>query len=134
MSEPDARAADPLEVEDVRIFVPSQDFAQSKAFYTALGWTTVWTDDEGLAILELGGHRFMLQNYYVREWAENFMIAVVVASAQAWFERVTDVLADGPFGDARAAEPKREDWGATVAYVWDPCGVLIHFTEFHTDG
>ena len=130
MSEIDGPPDGSLEVEDVRVFVPSQDFAQSKAFYNALGWTTVWTDDEGLAILELGGHRFMLQDHFVKDWAHNFMIAVVVRSAQAWFERVTDVLAAGDFGDARVAEPKAEDWGATVTYVWDPCGVLIHFTEF----
>ena len=40
------------------------------------------------------------------------------------------MLAGGAFGDARVAEPKLEDWGATVTYVWDPCGVLLHFTEF----
>jgi uncharacterized glyoxalase superfamily protein PhnB len=133
MADVDGGRDDSLEVEDVRVFVPSQDVEQSRAFYTALGWTTVWTDGEGLAILELGGHRFMLQDHYVREWAENFMITVVVASARAWFERVSAVLAGGAFGEARVAEPKREDWGATVTYVWDPCGVLIHFTQFHHD-
>jgi hypothetical protein len=121
---------DLLAVEDVRVFVPALDFAQSMSFYAAVGWTTVWTDDDGLAILELGGHRFMLQNFYVRDWADNFMITVVVRNAQAWFDRVTDVLAGGDFGDARVAEPKHEDWGATVAYAWDPSGVLLHFTQF----
>jgi hypothetical protein len=120
-----------LAVDDVRMFVPARDFAQSKSFYSALGWTTEWTDDDGLAILELGGHRFMLQDFYVREWAENFMMTVVVRSAPAWFDHVTDVLGAGEFGDARVSEPKVEEWGATVTYVWDPCGVLIHFTEFH---
>ncbi len=133
MSDIPGNPNDVLEVEDVRVFVPARDFQRSKAFYNALGWTTVWTDDEGLAILELGGHRFMLQNYYVRDWAENFMITVVVRSAQAWFEHVTDVIASGDFGDVRVAEPKPEDWGATVTYVWDPCGVLIHFTEFDAE-
>ena len=121
---------DPLAVEDVRVFVPALDFHVSRSFYAALGWTTIWTDDEGLAILELGGHRFMLQNFYVREWAENFMITVVVRSAHAWFDRVTEALDGGAFGEARVAGPKVEDWGATVIYVWDPSGVLIHFTEF----
>ena len=131
MSEVDVPSGDQFDVEDIRMFVPSQNFTQSRAFYEALGWTTIWTDDEGLAILELGGHRFMLQDHYVREWAENFMFTVVVRSAQAWFDRAAAVVGSGEFGDARVAEPKREDWGATVTYVWDPCGVLIHFTEFH---
>ena len=31
--------------------------------------------------------------------------------------------------DARVAEPQQQDWGALVTYVWDPCGVLLHFTQ-----
>ena len=94
-----------LAVDDVRMFVPSKDFDQSKSFYSALGWTTVWTDDDGLAILELGDHRFMLQDFYVREWAENFMMTVVVRSAQAWFDHVTGVLA--PATSATRESPNR---------------------------
>ena len=80
--------------------------------------------------MELGGYRFMLQDYYVMEWAENFMLTIVVNDATAWHERVSSSLAGGQFGDARVAAPKHEDWGATVTYVWDPCGVLLHFTQF----
>ena len=79
-----------LSVSDVRVFVPSSDFAQSRAFYAALGWATIWTDDEGLALIELGGHRLMLQNYFVRDWAENFMVTVEVASAQDWHDHVVE--------------------------------------------
>lgn len=123
-------ASNGLVVEDVRTFVPAADFARSKAFYEALGWTTIWTNDDGLALMELGGYRFMLQDYYVKDWAENFMLTIVVTDAAAWFERVSSALAGGQFGDARVAEPKVEGWGATVTYVWDPCGVLLHFTQF----
>lgn len=121
---------DPLVVEDVRTFVPAIDFARSKAFYEALGWSAIWTDGEGLALMDLHGHRLMLQNHYVREWAENFMLSIVVADAAAWFEHVSRVLARGEYGTARVSEPKVEDWGATVTYVWDPSGVLLHFTQF----
>jgi len=121
----------PLPVEDVRPFVPAEDFAVSRRFYEALGWSMVWTDDEGLAMMELGGHRFMLQDHYVRDWAENFMITVVVDDAAVWYRHVISVLTDGDYGGARVAEPRREEWGATVTYVWDPCGVLLHFTQWH---
>ena len=127
MSEP---THDPFAVEDVRAFVPALDFAMSKAFYEAIGWTTVWTDGDGLALMELGGHRFMLQNFYVKDWAENFMLTVVVADAAAWHGRVSAALSTGAYGIARVAEPKVEDWGATVTYVWDPSGVLLHFTQW----
>lgn len=119
-----------MAVEDVRTFVPAMDFARSKAFYEAIGWSTIWTDGEGLALMDLAGHRFMLQDYYVKQWAENFMLAIIVFDAAAWFERVSSALACGEYGNARVAEPKVEDWGATVTYVWDPCGVLLHFIQF----
>jgi hypothetical protein len=119
-----------MAVEDVRAFVPARDFALSKAFYESIGWSTEWTDGDGLALMELGGHRFMLQNFYVKEWAENFMLTIVVANATAWFQRVSNALSSGTYGSARAAEPKVEAWGALVTYVWDPSGVLLHFTQW----
>jgi uncharacterized glyoxalase superfamily protein PhnB len=125
-----ASSDDPLAVDDVRTFVPAMDFAVSRAFYEALGWSTAWTDNEGLALMELAGYRFMLQDHYVRQWAENSMLSIIVADASAWFDHVSRVLASGAFASARVAPPKVEDWGATVTYVWDPCGVLLHFTQF----
>jgi len=119
-----------MAVDDVRAFVPAKDFARSKAFYEALGWSPIWTDDAGLALMELSGHRFMLQDHYVKQWAENFMLTIVVSDATAWFGHVARALASGEYGNARVAEPRVEDWGATVTYVWDPCGVLLHFTQF----
>jgi hypothetical protein len=118
---------------DVRVWIPARDFAMSHAFYDALGWTTAWTDGEGLAQLELAGHRFMLQDFYVKQWANNSMITVDVADATAWFEHATTVIANGSFGEARVAPPKVEDFGATVTFVWDPSGVLLHFTQWTAD-
>ncbi len=102
----------------------------SRAFYAALGFTTIWTDDDGLALMDLGDHRIMLQNHYVRDWAENFMITIEVENASDWFDHVSELLSNGEFGEARVAEPTDQDWGARVTYVWDPCGVLIHFTQW----
>ena len=118
-----------LGVTDVRVFVPAREFAVSRAFYRALGWAELWTDGS-LALLELADRRIMLQDHFVRDWAENFMITVEVASADAWHHHVVAVLAGGSYGDARVAEPKHEPWGARVTYVWDPCGVLLHFVEW----
>ena len=118
-----------LTVTDVRPFVPSMDFERSLAFYTALGWSMLWTDGDGLALLSLGGCQMMLQDYYVKDWAENSMLVVEVPDAGAWYDHVERVLATGTYGHARAAAPQQQDWGALVTYVWDPCGVLLHFTQ-----
>jgi hypothetical protein len=59
------------------------------------------------------------------------MLSIVVRDAQAWWRRISAALAAQAYGDARVAAPKREPW-ATVTYCWDPCGVLLHFTQFPT--
>jgi catechol 2,3-dioxygenase-like lactoylglutathione lyase family enzyme len=104
------------------------DLEKSRAFYRALGWAEIWSDGE-LALLSLAGRQMMLQDRYVKDWAENFMLTVEVASADDWYAHVSDVLAAGGYGGARVSEPRDEGW-ARVTYVWDPSGVLLHFAEF----
>jgi uncharacterized glyoxalase superfamily protein PhnB len=119
-----------LDAHDVRVWIPARDFSMSHAFYNALGWSTAWTDGGGLAQLELAGYRFMLQDFYVEQWAHNSMVTVDVADANAWYAHAAAVIADGSFGDARVAPPQEQDFGAVVTYVWDPSGVLLHFTQW----
>lgn len=115
-------------MRDVRAFLPAKDLARSRAFYVALGWREVWTDGT-LVLLELAGHRLLLQDRYVREWADNAMVTVEVDSALAWHRHASRVLAEGDFGEARVSDVRREDW-AIVTYVWDPSGVLLHMAQF----
>jgi len=112
-------------VSDVKVFVPAQDFELSLRFYTALGWTCNWQRG-GLAEIELADTRLYLQDFYARDWAENFMIYVDVEDAHAWHEHAAVVAESFPPGTVRVAAPKREEYGALVTYVWDPCGVLLH--------
>jgi hypothetical protein len=112
--------------------VPAKDFAVSKAFYAALGCLVhdVSTD---LALVELADRRFYLQNYYVKDWAENFVLYVVVEDALGWYEHVGNLIANNLFPGARVQPPKQEDYGALVTFVIDPSGVLLHFAQV-TDG
>ncbi len=112
----------------LRVFVPSRDFELSRRFYRALGFRESWSEG-GLADLELAGARLYLQDFYAKEWAENFMVHVVVDSAADWHAHAERVLASGEFAPARVAPPKDEPYGARVTYVWDPSGVLLHFAE-----
>lgn len=118
-----------LQIRDVRSFVPAKDFDVSKAFYLALGWQLTWSDDS-LALLEIANQRFYLQRYYVREWAENSMLHVSVADAQACFEQIDALIASGRFPGARVAAPRHEAYGALVTHVWDPSGVLLHLAQW----
>ncbi len=118
-----------LQVNDVRAFLPSRDFAVSKDFYTSLGWAITWSD-ENMALLENAGQRFYLQNYYAKEWADNCMLHVSVEDAESCFEQVTQLIETGRFPGTRVSKPKQEPYGALVAYVWDPCGVLLHLAQW----
>ncbi|MEM7513712.1 MAG: VOC family protein [Bacteroidota bacterium] len=115
-------------IKDLKIFVPTRDYELSIEFYTRLGWTLNWKSD-GLAEVELAGQRMLLQKYYAKEWANNFMIYLNVESAQDWYEHVDTILKEKKYEGARVNPPKEEDYGAIVTYVWDPCGVLLHFAE-----
>jgi hypothetical protein len=118
------------QASDVKIFVPAMNFRESLEFYTSLGWKQNWKDeDDGLAELELAACRFYLQNYYHKDWANNFMMHIAVNDARAWWEHATKVIAEGKYQYARLNEPKQEAYGALVTYVWDPAGVLLHFAE-----
>ena len=118
-----------LSATEVRHFVPARDFAVSKEFYLALGWTLEWSD-ESLALLALAGQRFYLQRYYVKEWAENTMLHVTVRDARSCFVQIRELVDTNRFPGVRVAAPKDEPYGALVTYVWDPSGVLLHLAQW----
>ena len=109
-----------LTATDVKTFVPAKNFAESFDFYTQLGWEPKFrAEDDGIGILELGGSRFYLQNYYQKEWANNFMLHITVEDAQAWYEHAAKIIEDGNWQFARLREPAIQDYGALVTFVWD---------------
>lgn len=117
-----------LIVTDVKVFAPAKDFPLSLSFYQALGWKTNWSDGK-YAELELGGHRFFLQNYYQKGWANNFMFYINVEDLQSWYEHTSRVINNGNYGKARIKPPAKQAHGDIVSHVWDPTGILLHFAE-----
>lgn len=118
-----------LHASDLRGFVPARDFALSKDFYQALGCVLEWSDDN-LALFRLGASRFYLQPYYVKDWAENSMLHIGVQDAARCHADIAGLLESGRFAPARVAAPRHEPYGALVAYVWDPSGVLLHLAQW----
>ncbi len=106
-------------------FVPSADFARSTAFYRALGFDVEMDDD--VRYCSAGSQGFLLQDFYVKDWANNFMLAMHVHDAQAWIDRARALQDDFP--ETRVQDPALEDWGMIVGHIWDPCGVLWHITQ-----
>jgi hypothetical protein len=116
------------DIRAFRPFLPAKDFDTSLRFYQALGFT-VFPLGDTLAQLSLGSHAFLLQGYYVREWAENTVMHVLVKDVQAWWRHIDSLNLGSQFDVSTPIEPREEPWGLTVAYVFDPAGVLWHFAQ-----
>jgi hypothetical protein len=118
-----------LTVSGLRAFIPAKNFAMSKQFYASLGWK-LQDLDAGLALVEWADQQFYIQNYYLKEVAENCMLHLTVADAQAWYEHASSILRDRTFAEARVQPPKLQSYGALVTFLHDPTGVLLHLCQW----
>lgn len=117
----------PSGTEVARAFVPARDFDLSKKFYEALGFEKILDGD--VAIFEVGSSGFILQRYYQKEWAENFMMQLMVDDLDAWWRHIGGLDLPGKFNVPSPKAPAMQPWGLRIAYVVDPSGVLWHIAE-----
>ncbi len=116
------------EIRAFRPFLPAKEFKTSLRFYQAIGFEA-YPLGETLAELSLGTHAFLLQGHYVKEWAENTVMHVLVKDVDAWWRHIDSLALARQFDVSPPVPPKVEPWGLTVAYVFDPSGVLWHFAQ-----
>ncbi|MCP1650905.1 MULTISPECIES: VOC family protein [Pseudomonas aeruginosa group] len=108
---------------ELKVFVPARDFALSQQFYKDLGFLSPWNSEE-LAYFHHGDHcAFLLQNYYVKEFAENLMLHLLVEDADAWYARVRDAGLAERYG-VRLGTPEDQPWKMRDFTLHDPSGVL----------
>jgi catechol 2,3-dioxygenase-like lactoylglutathione lyase family enzyme len=117
----------PAGTELVRPFVPTKDFDLSRRFYEALGFKKVL--DGEVAIFNAGSGGFILQRYYQKEWAENFMMQLMVDDLDAWWRHISALDLPAQFGVPAPKAPQIQPWGLRIAYVVDPSGVLWHVAQ-----
>ena len=115
-------------VLDLKAFLPAEDYALSKQFYLDLGFTMLW-GEEGVAAFQVGAFRFLLQNYYVKEWAGNFMMHLMVTDADAWWKHIQDIKLVEKYPGIMANPPTPQPSGLRVLYLSDPSGVLWHIAD-----
>jgi hypothetical protein len=115
-------------IQALRCFVPAKEFAVSRQFYAAIGFEEAWCDGK-LALLALGGCSFFLQDYFVKEWADNCMLDLRVADADAFWSRLESLDLAARFPTVRLGPP-RDDASAGIrrGHFLDPSGVLWHFS------
>jgi hypothetical protein len=112
-------------VKALRPFVPAKNFAISKQFYADLGFRVEPLGDS-IAAIHLGSHSFLLQDYYVEVWAENFVMHMFVDDLDAWWQHLTALDIASRYDVKSPRPPKLESWGLNVAYMFDTAGVLWH--------
>lgn len=117
-----------MKIFDLKAYVPAKDFALSKRFYTALGFKG--TEGWGRTVdFEFDGCGFRLQDYYVKDWADNFMMVMHVDDVEAWHRRVLEITADAEFTTVRVKQP--EPFGdARVLHIVDPSGVVLILVQY----
>ncbi|HEV7646201.1 MAG TPA: hypothetical protein VGO50_19865 [Pyrinomonadaceae bacterium] len=115
-------------ITELVVYVPAEDFDLSKRFYSALGFTLTpgWGDTVDC---RLGGAVFRLQNYYVKNWAENFMMKFDVEDIEDWRAHAKKIIDEGDFGNVRYDEIETVGGDTKIFHIWDPCGVLLIFIQ-----
>jgi uncharacterized glyoxalase superfamily protein PhnB len=111
-----------LAIVEIKAYVPARDFERSKQFYQDLGFTMPWSSD-ALAYFRHGDSLFLLQNFYVKEHADNFMMHMLVKDADAWWQHIQTRGIAAKYG-IRVDPPEDRDWGIRDLILVDPTGVL----------
>lgn len=111
-----------LTTVEVKAFVPSKDFELSKRFYKDFGFELAWSDSD-LAYFQHGPSSFLLQNFYIADHANNFMMHLLVEDADAWWSHIMAQGIPEKYG-VKAEPPADRPWGLRDFVLVDPASVL----------
>jgi len=78
-----------LNAIELKVFIPAKDFALCKQFYQDIGFVLA-SDTDGVAYFHHANVGFLLQNFYVKELAENLMMHLLVESVDSWWTAIRD--------------------------------------------
>lgn len=117
-----------IETGVLRAFLPAKNFEIEKAFYREIGFEESSYDDT-LSIFNKGAFSFYLQNYYVKDWADNSMMFLEVSDVDNWYNYLANLGLENKFNGIRFVKPVDEPWGRVCRMV-SPSGVLWHFGKF----
>ena len=116
-------------VTNLTPFVPAKDFTLSRRFYQDLGFVEVASITKAVRF-ERDGCGFWLQDYYVEDWAGNFMFCLYTDDIAEWWSHIQRLKFDAAYGGtARVlAEPHEQEGGIMMQFA-DPSGVLWHVRQ-----
>lgn len=121
------------EALELKAHVPAKDFELSKQFYQDIGFTLCWSNG-GLALLHYGPHgvhglpAFLLQNYYVKEFAEHLQMHLLVKDVDAWWAHLQTKQIAEKYG-LNAGPPEDREWKMRDFVLVDPSGVCWRIAQ-----
>lgn len=116
-----------LRTVELKAFVPARDFGLSKRFYADMGFTMA-SDTDGVAYFHHENVAFLLQDFYVKELAENLMLHLLVEDVDAWWQRLRDAGLPGRYG-VRMGDVVLQPWRMRDFVLVDPSGVLWRIAQ-----
>ena len=113
----------PNGAEVARPFLPAKDLGESRRFYEALGFEKLLDSD--VVIFAVGATSFILTSFHEENFANNYMMQLMVDDLDAWWNRIVSLDLPARFAVPAPKPPALQLWGLRV----DPCGVLWHFAQ-----
>ena len=116
-------------VNSMTPFLPANDYELSCRFYRDLGFVEVGKL-ENATKFEVDGNAFWLQDYYVKDWANNTMLCLYVEDLESWRSRIDELKFDENYEQKACviSKPHQQD-GAMMMQIGDPSGVLWHIRQ-----
>jgi uncharacterized glyoxalase superfamily protein PhnB len=111
-----------LHVTEIKAFVPSKNFELSKEFYKDIGFTMA-SEGGGVAYFHFEGASFLLQDYCAEGFAENFMMHLLVADVDAWWDKINQSNVVSKYG-TKIWPIELQPWKMRDFCITDPSGVL----------
>jgi len=116
-----------MKFHSIEAFIPSgSDMKLSKALFQDLGFQLTW-DQGDYAGFEKDGCKFILQNYNIREFAENLMLTVRIDNVEAYRDFIIQNDLPGKYG-IRISGIHRQHYGLELNLI-DIAGVCWHFVQ-----
>lgn len=97
-------------LRSMRPMVPAKTFDISKRFYIDLGFEPRPLTDN-LVEMRLGAYAFILQGYYVQQWADNFVMHMSVSDLRLWWNHIVSIDLPSRYGVKSPSAPQSEGWG-----------------------
>ncbi|MBD2716625.1 glyoxalase [Microvirga sp. STR05] len=119
----------PSPIRSLRPFIGAKDFAVSRRFYTAFGFTETALSP-AMSLFTLESVSFYLQDAYVPEWLDNTMLFLEVEDVEQYWQHLAALDLPGQFAGVKVLPIREEAWGRE-GFVHDPAGVLWHIGEFN---